>query len=178
MIPTTYKKHLLHYVSIFFLLTACEEETVSVLTQAERDDIILQAYFEENQLDPTKTGSGLYYEVLYDSTPANGEIISIHYEGRLLYGDLFDSSYLRDDPFEIEQGTGRIVESFNADGSPIFGTSGVIEGWREATLLMGVGDLMRFYIPSGLAYGVRGSGNSIPPNSILVFDMKLVEVLD
>jgi len=169
--------------SIFSLLiilsTACEDETIKVLTQAERDDIILQDYFTANQLSPTKTATGLYYEVLEEgqgSIPPSGTVISLDYEGKILYGDIFDSSFFRGEPIIVEQGTGRTVEEFDENGNPVFGTGGVIEGWREATQLMRIGDKFRIYIPSELAYGTRGN-QGIPPSTILIFEIVLNETL-
>lgn len=109
----------------------------------------------------TTTKSGLQYEVL---TPGKGErspkatdTVVCHYEGRLVSGKVFDSSYERNQPAE-------------------FGLNQVIPGWTEGLQLMSEGAKFRFYIPYLLGYGEQGAGSSIPPYSTLVFDVELISV--
>lgn len=109
----------------------------------------------------TTTKSGLQYEVL---TPGKGErspkatdTVVCHYEGRLVSGKVFDSSYERNQPAE-------------------FGLNQVIPGWTEGLQLMNEGAKFRFYIPYLLGYGEQGAGPSIPPYSTLVFDVELISV--
>ena len=109
----------------------------------------------------TTTKSGLQYEVL---TPGKGErspkatdTVVRHYEGRLVSGKVFDSSYERNQPAE-------------------FGLNQVIPGWTEGLQLMSEGAKFRFYIPYLLGYGEQGAGPSIPPYSTLVFDVELISV--
>lgn len=109
----------------------------------------------------TTTKSGLQYEVL---TPGKGErspkatdTVVCHYEGRLVSGKVFDSSYERNQPAE-------------------FGLNQVIPGWTEGLQLMSEGAKFRFYIPYLLGYGGQGAGPSIPPYSTLVFDVELISV--
>ena len=109
----------------------------------------------------TTTKSGLQYEVL---TPGKGErspkatdTVVCHYEGRLVSGKVFDSSYERNQPAE-------------------FGLNQVIPGWTEGLQLMSEGAKFRFYIPYLLGYGAQGAGPSIPPYSTLVFDVELISV--
>ena len=109
----------------------------------------------------TTTKSGLQYEVL---TPGKGErspkatdTVVCHYEGRLVSGKVFDSSYERNQPAE-------------------FGLNQVIPGWTEGLQLMSEGARFRFYIPYLLGYGEQGAGPSIPPYSTLVFDVELISV--
>lgn len=109
----------------------------------------------------TATKSGLQYEVL---TPGKGErspkatdTVVCHYEGRLVSGKVFDSSYERNQPAE-------------------FGLNQVIPGWTEGLQLMSEGAKFRFYIPYLLGYGEQGAGPSIPPYSTLVFDVELISV--
>lgn len=104
--------------------------------------------------------SGLQYEVLTageGSKPGLDDQVRTHYHGTLIDGTVFDSSYQRGQPAE-------------------FPVSGVIAGWTEALQLMGVGSKWRLYVPSELAYGAQGVG-SIPPHSVLVFDVELLAVL-
>lgn len=109
----------------------------------------------------TTTKSGLQYEVL---TPGKGErspkatdTVVCHYEGRLVSGKVFGSSYERNQPAE-------------------FGLNQVIPGWTEGLQLMSEGAKFRFYIPYLLGYGEQGAGPSIPPYSTLVFDVELISV--
>ncbi len=107
------------------------------------------------------TKSGLQYEVLSEGTgkkPKASDTVRCHYEGRLLDGTVFDSSYKRNEPAD-------------------FGLQQVIAGWTEGVQLMSEGAKYRFYIPYMLAYGEGGAGAMIPPFSTLVFDVELVKVL-
>lgn len=108
----------------------------------------------------TTLASGLQYEVLTAGDgvkPTRDDQVRTHYHGTLIDGSVFDSSYQRGQPAEFPVG-------------------GVIAGWTEALQLMGVGSKWRLYVPSELAYGAQGVG-SIPPHSVLVFDVELLAVL-
>ena len=106
------------------------------------------------------TETGLQYEVL---TPALGikptptDTVTCHYEGRLIDGTVFDSSYRRGDPAS-------------------FPLQGVIRGWTEGLQLMSIGSKFRFFIPFDLAYGAQGAGGSIPPYAALIFDVELIGI--
>ena len=109
----------------------------------------------------TVTKSGLQYEVLTQGTgkqPKATDTVRCHYEGRLLDGTIFDSSYKRNEPAD-------------------FGLQQVIAGWTEGVQLMSEGSKFRFYIPYMLAYGEGGAGASIPPFATLIFDVELIKVL-
>lgn len=102
--------------------------------------------------------SGLQYEILQPGTGANPTVnsrVTVHYEGKLTNGNVFDSSYKRGQP-------------------ATFGVTQVIAGWTEALQLMPQGSKWRLYIPSELGYGERGAGGSIPGNAILIFDVELL----
>jgi len=88
--------------------------------------------------------------------PAPGSEVTVHYEGRLIDGKVFDSSYKRNEPI-----------SFPLDG--------VIKGWQEAVPMMSVGETWEFAIPADLGYGARGAPGAIPPNSALMFKIELLE---
>jgi FKBP-type peptidyl-prolyl cis-trans isomerase FkpA len=119
------------------------------------------AFLEENarREEVVTLESGLQYEVL---EPGEGErpeatdVVTTHYEGRLIDGTVFDSSYQRGEP-----------ASFPLDR--------VIPGWTEGVQLMSPGAKYRLYVPSELAYGDRPAG-SIPPNSTLIFDVELIRI--
>jgi len=109
-----------------------------------------------------KTDSGLRYKMIQkgDGKKAeSGKTVSVHYEGSLESGKVFDSSYPRKKPIEFRLGQGQ-----------------VIEGWDEGIALLQVGDKARFVIPSDLAYGAAGAGGVIPPNATLIFDVELMDV--
>ena len=109
-----------------------------------------------------KTESGLRYQFIQkgDGKKAEaGKTVSVHYEGSLENGKVFDSSYQRKKPIEFKLGIGQ-----------------VIEGWDEGIALLKVGDKARFVIPSDLGYGPAGAGGVIPPNATLIFDVELMDV--
>jgi len=109
-----------------------------------------------------KTESGLRYQFIQrgdGKQAAAGKTVSVHYEGSLETGKVFDSSYPRKKPIEFKLGIGQ-----------------VIEGWDEGIALLKVGDKARFVIPSDLGYGPAGAGGVIPPNATLIFDVELMDV--
>ena len=106
------------------------------------------------------TPSGLQYMVLRQGNgmrPKPGQRVKVNYEGKLLNGTVFDSSYERGQPAE-------------------FGLNQVIAGWTEGVGLMPIGAKYRFWIPAKLGYGEKGMGRDIPPNSTLTFDVELLGV--
>lgn len=105
--------------------------------------------------------SGLQYQVLKQgegAKPAASDKVKCHYHGTLINGTVFDSSVQRGEP-------------------AVFGVSQVIPGWVEALQLMPVGSKWRLFIPSDLAYGEHGAGDAIEPNSALVFDVELLDIV-
>jgi FKBP-type peptidyl-prolyl cis-trans isomerase FklB len=121
-------------------------------------------FLEENKKAPgvTETASGLQIKTIQEGTgksPKATDKVRCHYAGRLLNGDIFDSSYDRGEPAEFE-------------------LQGVISGWTEGLQLMKEGGKYELFIPSELAYGSRGAGQSIGPNETLIFEIELLQVLD
>ena len=105
--------------------------------------------------------SGLQYQVLKEGNgkkPSATDQVKCHYQGTLIDGTIFDSSYQRNEP-------------------ATFGLNQVIAGWTEGVQLMSEGAKYRFFIPYNLAYGERGAGAQIPPFAALVFDVELLKVL-
>lgn len=122
-----------------------------------------EKFLAENAKKPgvTVTKSGLQYEVLVEGSgrqPKASDTVRCHYEGTLIDGQVFDSSYQRGEPAD-------------------FGLRQVIAGWTEGVQLMKEGAKYRFYIPYNLAYGERGAGGSIPPFAALIFDVELILIL-
>lgn len=121
-----------------------------------------EAKMEELAAGFDKTESGLRYKMIQTGSgkqAENGKTVSVHYEGSLENGKVFDSSYPRKKPIEFKLGQGQ-----------------VIEGWDEGIALLKVGDKARFVIPAYLGYGASGAGGVIPPNATLIFDVELMDV--
>lgn len=120
-----------------------------------------KTYMAENakKKEVKTTKSGIQYEILKSgkgATPTLASEVICHYEGKLVNGKIFDSSYQRNDPATFPVGQ-------------------VIAGWTEILQLMKEGDKWRVVIPSNLAYGPRGVG-PIGPNATLIFDIELIKV--
>ncbi len=134
---------------------AREKRIAEQKAQAEAAMEKLAAGFE-------KTDSGLRYKMIQqgNGTKAEkGKTVSVHYEGSLPNGQVFDSSFKRNQPIDFQLGVGQ-----------------VIAGWDEGISLLQVGDKARFVIPSHLGYGSAGAGGVIPPDATLVFDVELMGV--
>ncbi len=121
-----------------------------------------EAFLAENKKKEgiVTTDSGLQYKVLKQGDgpkPQSTDKVTVHYRGTLLDGTEFDSSYKRGQPASFQVG-------------------GVIRGWTEALQLMNVGSKYQLFIPAGLAYGQRGAGQRIGPNSMLIFDVELLNI--
>jgi FKBP-type peptidyl-prolyl cis-trans isomerase FklB len=134
--------------------------------QAGKSDVNKQAGAEFLRINKGKAGvielpSGLQYQVLKNGTgvrPKATDRVKCHYHGTLINGVVFDSSVQRGEP-------------------AVFGVSQVIQGWVEALQLMQTGAKWRLFIPSDLAYGTQGAGEVIEPNSTLVFDVELLDII-
>jgi len=119
-------------------------------------------FLEENKKKSgiKTTASGLQYEVLKEGPgpiPKESDTVKVHYRGTLIDGSEFDSSYKRNAPAE-------------------FSVAGVIKGWTEALKMMKVGSKWKLYVPSELAYGPQDSPG-IPANSVLIFEVELLEIV-
>ena len=149
--------------------TECTEttETTEVATPDSGEQIkdnltIGREFLAENAKNDSvvQTESGLQYMVLKEGTgakPGPTDNVTVHYTGRLLDGTVFDSSVERGEP-------------------ATFPLNRVIAGWTEGLQLMSEGAKYRLFIPSELAYGEKGSGDKILPNSTLIFDVELIKV--
>ena len=147
--------------SLLAVLVASITLSSSLMSQSSNLDQG-QAFLKANASKPgvKTTPSGLQYLVLEEGKgkiPKATDTVLVHYKGNLLDGTEFDSSYKRNEPIS-------------------FPLNGVIPGWTEGVQLMKEGGKIRLFIPSNLAYGSRGAGGVIPPDSTLVFDIELLKV--
>ena len=141
------------------VLAKQEKEAAKIL---EKNLSEAKTFLEENK---KKEGvvtleSGLQYKIIKKgtgATPTKGDSVTTHYTGKLLNGQVFDSSIQRGEP-------------------ATFPVSGVIAGWTEALQLMKSGAKWELYIPAELAYGKRGAGKMIEPGATLIFDIELLDV--
>ncbi|MDD4991561.1 MAG: FKBP-type peptidyl-prolyl cis-trans isomerase [Paludibacter sp.] len=122
-----------------------------------------KAFLAENAKRPevVTTASGLQYEILTaaeGAIPTASDSVKVHYHGMLVDGNVFDSSVNRGEP-------------------ATFGVTQVISGWVEALQLMPVGSKWKLFIPSELAYGAQGAGQSIAPHSALIFEVELLAIV-
>ncbi len=141
-----------------------------IAAKMEADRKKKEAEFEQNQqrlVDELKAGmqhtpSGLYYKITQPTEGKKasiGDVVSVHYAGKLIDGTEFDSSFKRGEPIEIPIGVGQ-----------------VIKGWDEGILLLNEGESATLLIPSELGYGARGAAGVIPANAWLIFDVQLVKI--
>lgn len=146
------------------------ENNKSFLAKAEAEKKKKEEEFKANQekmvndkkADMESTPSGLYYKITKTTagkSPKSGDMVSVHYAGRLVDGTEFDNSFKRGNPIEFPVGMGR-----------------VIKGWDEGIMMLKEGETATFLIPASLGYGANGAGGVIPPNAWLVFDVELVKV--
>jgi len=131
------------------------------LTLDEQNEAI-DKYIDKNDLEGVQvTESGLRYLIIEEGAgdnPRPNQVVTVHYEGTLLSGKKFDSSYDRGEPIEFTLGVGN-----------------VIKGWDEGIKLLPVGSEALLMIPSNLGYGTRGSGETIGPNQVLIFKVELLD---
>jgi FKBP-type peptidyl-prolyl cis-trans isomerase FkpA len=152
------------------LLTACAVAATLILNPSHlmaqsnpSDNLALgQAFLKQNSIQPgvKTTPSGLQYKVVtegHGKHPKATDTVLVHYRGTTIDGAEFDSSYKRNEPIS-------------------FPLNGVIPGWTEGVQLMKEGGKIQLFIPSNLAYGSRGAGGVIPPDSTLIFDIELLKV--
>ena len=154
---------LYNYTEQFDLQTA-SQYVESVISRLKFGEVKAEGekFLQENKLrkEVKETESGLQYEVIKagkGAKPTAESTVKVHYEGTLIDGTVFDSSYERGEPIE-------------------FSLNGVIKGWTEGLQLMPVGSKYKLYIPYELGYGERGAGQSIPPYATLIFTVELLEI--
>jgi FKBP-type peptidyl-prolyl cis-trans isomerase len=148
-----------------YMIEAQQKSMERQQAEGEANLVAGESWLSENgkRSGVVTTDSGLQYEVIKmgdGPKPTAQSQVRVHYRGTLIDGSEFDSSYQRGQP-------------------ATFGVGQVIRGWTEALQLMPAGSQWKLYIPAGLAYGnTRGPGGQLPPNSALIFEVELLEVLD
>jgi FKBP-type peptidyl-prolyl cis-trans isomerase FkpA len=148
------KKSFVLFVIVLSFISCKKKSTAS---QAELDEKIITNYISDNKLNATATGSGLYYVISTVGTgvqPNANSNVTVSYKGSLKDGSIFDQS---------------------APAGTSFNLSSVIKGWQEGIPLFKKGGKGMLLIPSALGYGSNATG-SIPANSVLIFDINLINV--
>lgn len=147
--------------SVDSVTRSLEKEKARALQTGRDSDTILSYLMDHGMKAPYRTPGSVFiawHKRGQGLSPRAGDYISLHYRGYLLNGETFDDSWKREEPFRY-----------------VIGEMKLIEGWREAITYLTEGDSVTIAIPSPLAYGAQGAGGTIPPNSILFFDLKLLE---
>jgi len=160
-------KPLLTEKEVHDTLTAFQKEMMAKMQEkqkkmGDKNKLDGEAFLAENK---KKEGvkalpSGLQYKVITEGTgksPKATDTVTVNYKGTLIDGTEFDSSYRRGQPVS-------------------FPVNGVIAGWTEALQLMKEGSKWQLFIPSNLAYGEKGAGNTIGPNAVLIFEVELISI--
>lgn len=162
---------LIGLILVSFLIAGCgnttttSTETVDTKNQSDVNTVKPSEISSTGMLpgaEKAVTPSGLKIEDITVGTgaqPKPGQTVTVHYEGRLTNGNIFDSSRERSKPFSFQLGAGQ-----------------VIAGWDEGVATMRVGGKRKLTIPPDLAYGDKGFGDVIPPGSTLVFEVELLQV--
>ncbi len=156
-----------------------DKQRLKMEAQAEEqlviDQEIISSYLAENGIDAVATDLGIFIDMLEEGSgekAETGDTVRVAYAGYLLSGELFDTSYEELAREKNLYQEGRPYQPYEF----ILGQGSVIKGWDEGITELKEGDKARFYIPSTLAYGPQQRSEVIVPNSILVFDLELVEV--
>ena len=152
------KLYLFSVIMLLAMSSCLKDEYVDPAVQAGKDDATIVKFIADNKISAVKHSSGLYYQIIQSGsgniTYATNTTVTAHYTGRLTSGQIFDKSSTQPLSFKLGQ---------------------VIVGWQIGVPLIQKGGKIRLFIPSGYAYGSQGSG-AIPPNSVLDFDIELVDV--
>jgi len=154
------KTHLLLFTMILMLgFSSClKDDYVDPAIQSQKDDATIVKFLSDNKISAIKHTSGLYYQIIQSGsgniTYSPNTTVTANYTGRLLTGQVFDKSNAQPLSFKLGQ---------------------VIVGWQIGVPIIQKGGKIRLFIPSGYGYGPQGSG-PIPPNSVLDFDIELVDV--
>lgn len=151
---------------------AQQKDSIKAIELIAKDDKTIEAYLSKNNLKAVKAPLGTYVEMIQPGTGANIDtsvVVSVNYTGRTMDGQMFDSN--------TDSSKGHVEPlNVNMTSDRSLG-GGVIRGWYDGLKLLSKGAKAKFYIPSALAYG-PGSRPGIPANSILIFDIEVVDILN
>jgi FKBP-type peptidyl-prolyl cis-trans isomerase FkpA len=167
---------ILKIIKVQSLQEAMAERTAAIEKMKLQEGAETSTYIAANKLSPVTTASGLKYVITKTSAlrkPQNGDTVMVNYTGRLLNGQMFDSSIEADAKAGGVHQPGRPYEPLPV----VLGEHRVIPGWEEGLALLNEGSKAKFLVPSKLGYGEQGMGNgAIPPYATLVFDLEIVKV--
>lgn len=141
-------------------------DSISMESQKAIDEVTIKDYLTKNNINAVRTPQGTYVEITNEGTGAKvepGKAVSVLYKGMLLDGKIFDQSY---------DSTGKPKEPFTF----VVGAPGAIEGWSDGMVYFKEGGAGRLYIPSSRAYGSRGAGEDIKPNTPIMFEVNITKV--
>lgn len=153
--PEEHQKVMGEFMTVLREATNKRRDSLATVNSAKETE-----FLAANKAQPgvVTTESGLQYQIIQEGTgpnPGQDDEVTVHYVGTLLDGTEFDNSIKRGEPLTFPVGR-------------------VIPGWQEAIRLMKVGSKHKVWIPAALGYGPAGSGNTIPPNSALIFEIELI----
>jgi FKBP-type peptidyl-prolyl cis-trans isomerase len=161
--PKEMRLSLIDTAASAYIVSICRAEEGRLMAENSQQIEAARKWLADNATADgvVTTPSGLQYKILEEgtgSTPGPEDMVRVHYSGKTIDGNQFDSSYDRGEPAQ-------------------FRVNNVIRGWGEGLQLMKEGSKMMLYIPYDLAYGERGAGNVIKPFETLVFEVELLEVI-
>ncbi len=155
------------------MVTAEAIAKVKGAEQIKKDDKILQDYFTKNNIKAVKAPQGTYVQIITPGTGSNVDtsvVVKTNYTGATMDGKVFDSN--------TDPAKGHVQPLIvNMTNDQSLGTS-VIKGWSDGLTLLNKGAKAKFYVPSTLGYGIQGAGADIAPNSILIFDIEVLDILN
>ncbi len=152
-------EYIIKIMSVMSKAEMDKKEAAKKAKQPLEDERLIKEYITKNKIIATRTPSGLYIsktKITTNASPKVGDMVKVHYTGKNLKGEVFDSSVERGQPFEFTLGRGQ-----------------VIRGWDEGIAMLKKGEKGFLLIPSGLAYGSRSQGDKIPANAVLIFEVEL-----
>lgn len=155
---------------------AMKKEKERAEKQKQTDKNLIENYIKKNQLAAKSTASGLYYVLTEEGNgpmAASGDSVKVNYTGMLLNGKVFDTS---DEQMAEKSKIKNPERKYEPFTLPV-GMGQVIKGWDEGLQLVKAGSKVKLLIPSNLAYGNQPAGKDIPANSVLIFDIELIEVI-
>lgn len=153
---------ILMMVLMCLFTASCEKVDEEDVMTFEKELEMLQEFLAANNITTPPTATGLYFVLISEGDPGplaqNGDLVTVHYSGRLLTGYVFDQTE-PNAPFTFQ-----------------LGVDPVIPGWQQGIAMMKAGDTAWLIIPSTLAYGPQGSPGAIPPYSTLIFEVQLLSI--